>query len=461
MLRLGIIGGGLSGSLLIIRLMRKLEIPAEILLFEKEAAQAGRGVAYACDFVYQPLNVRVGHMSLYSETPDHLFDWLSQRPDAGEVDREQFIHRGVFGEYLQDEMRLAWEQKHPAVHLRTVLTRVVDIQPAKTGQLILCEDGTSYTADKVILATGNQQPLSLPCFDNTERCIRNPWNRGWLSRVDRDMPVAIIGAGLTMVDIVCSLMETGHRGKIHVLSRRGRWPRNHTSLSEPAYPISTPPPSVYESALGALKYVRAEIMTGTHKGYSWHTILDAMRPYIPRIWQAWPDQERARFLRHLRCFWDPHRHRIPDESFRRLESGITSGQLIRHSGRILDITDTDAGTAVLRYQDRKSGKARELEATLIVNCTGPNPDLTAAEDPLFKNLFDRELIHTDSLRLGIRTNEAGTPIKADGLPLMGIYCLGPLLVPYFFESTALREIRQQVERLADYLLTQTAVLAGM
>jgi uncharacterized NAD(P)/FAD-binding protein YdhS len=65
---------------------------------------------------------------------------------------------------------------------------------------------------------------------NVERCP------AWLcsaTELDPAAPVLPIGTGLTMVDAVVSLLDQGHHGPIHALSRRGLLPRRH---------LATPPP---------------------------------------------------------------------------------------------------------------------------------------------------------------------------------------------------------------------------
>ena len=49
-------------------------------------------------------------------------------------------------------------------------------------------------------------------------------------------------------------------------------------------------------------------------GTPWQAVINGLRASLPEIWQALPVAEQARFLRHLRPFWDAHRHRLPMES---------------------------------------------------------------------------------------------------------------------------------------------------
>jgi hypothetical protein len=42
----------------------------------------------------------------------------------------------------------------------------------------------------------------------------------------------------------------------------------------------------------------------------WRAAVDELRAATPELWCALGDEERRRFLSHLRPWWDVHRHRI-------------------------------------------------------------------------------------------------------------------------------------------------------
>lgn len=52
--------------------------------------------------------------------------------------------------------------------------------------------------------------------------MRNAWSADALADLDADAPVLLIGTGLTMVDMVLSLSDRQHRGKIYAVSRLAR-----------------------------------------------------------------------------------------------------------------------------------------------------------------------------------------------------------------------------------------------
>jgi uncharacterized NAD(P)/FAD-binding protein YdhS len=48
------------------------------------------------------------------------------------------------------------------------------------------------------------------------------------------------------------------------------------------------------------------------------------------------DRERQRFHRHLRFYWQIHRHRMPQEAATKIHSMRWDGRVLNHSGRIIE-----------------------------------------------------------------------------------------------------------------------------
>jgi uncharacterized NAD(P)/FAD-binding protein YdhS len=87
--------------------------------------------------------------------------------------------------------------------------------------------------------------------------IANPWSDQALADLNPAAPVLLIGTGLTMVDMVISLLDQGHTGPIHAISRRGLLPRRHEVVTE--HRRFLPAASAPRTVLGLLRAVRAEI----------------------------------------------------------------------------------------------------------------------------------------------------------------------------------------------------------
>jgi uncharacterized NAD(P)/FAD-binding protein YdhS len=69
--KIGIIGGGFSGTMIVVQLIDKLTVPCEIILInEKETLN--KGIAYNPYSDKHLLNVNTGKMSAYPSNPDHF-----------------------------------------------------------------------------------------------------------------------------------------------------------------------------------------------------------------------------------------------------------------------------------------------------------------------------------------------------------------------------------------------------
>ena len=151
--------------------------------------------------------------------------------------------------------------------------------------------------------------------DRTERwCDPDPWRRP-----DHG------GRGL-------SLARNGHRGPIMALSRRGLLPRRHAEASS-GNPLPDPP-EVSSISLSDLRAVRRSVREQEEKGRDWRDIIDALRPFTTGYWRSLPLCEQKRFLRHLRPWWDVHRHVSRLRRRKKLDSLLASGRLKIIQGRL-------------------------------------------------------------------------------------------------------------------------------
>jgi uncharacterized NAD(P)/FAD-binding protein YdhS len=167
--------------------------------------------------------------------------------------------------------------------------------------------------------------------------------------------------------------------------------------------------------------------------------------------------ERARFVRHLRPWWDVHRHRIAPEIADRIDRSIDSGQLVYGATRIRDMQATPDG-AVIVHRPRRAATDHQLAVKRVINCSGPACDYERIADPLIRNLLDRGDIRPDPLRLGLDVSTLCALRNRVGEIWQRLYAVGPVTRPAFWEVTSVPDIRRQCEALATYLSTRVAAL---
>jgi uncharacterized NAD(P)/FAD-binding protein YdhS len=454
---IAIIGAGFSGTLLALHLLRRCPSSVRIHLIERRP-RFGRGLAYSTGNLNHVLNVPTARMSAFHDRPGDFLDWLRAegRASAHAVTPNCFVARSAFGDYVRHHLKEEF-RRAAGRGGRLLLTRgeVLDLRIARGGVTIEIGRGRWAQADIAVLAVGNFPPEAPPIADrrfyDSERYHADPWAPDALAGLDPSDPVLLIGTGLTMIDTAISLLDRGHTGPIHALSRRGLLPRRHASTS--AGVASLIERALPTTAAGLTRAIREEIAETVFAGGDWRSVIDGLRPTTQDLWHTMPAEERARFVRHLRPWWDVHRHRIAPELADRIDKAIAAGQLIYGATRIRDIRATAEGVVVV-HRPRRATADHRLVVQRVVNCSGPACDYQRITDPLIRNLLERGDIRPDPLRLGLDVSTLCALRNRRGEIWQRLYAVGPVTRPAFWEVTSVPDIRRQCETLAAYLGTR-------
>jgi uncharacterized NAD(P)/FAD-binding protein YdhS len=443
--KIAIIGGGASGTVLAAHLLRDASSPLSIMVVEPRAA-TGFGIAYSTPFVSHLLNVRAGDMSAFRDTPGHFVEWLRANVQA-DAASDCYATRERYGLYLQATLADALRRARSKVVFEHVRAAAVGLHLQPDGFEIETDTGRAICADRVVLALGNS-PAGLP-----RQLEGVPALSAWLPDVVRDLrrdaTVLLIGSGLTAVDVCLALNETGHSGPIYAVSRRGLLPQVHAQNSVHVILKREDLPEASVPAL--LRRIRRLSRRHLETGGTWQGIVGGLRPLTQEIWRALPLEEKRRFLRHARPFWDVHRHQMAPEVHLTMEEMRLRGQLRVVAGRIVSASEVGTATNV-RVVQRRSFAEITIAADYLINCTGPESDARQLKIPLQKQLVADELARYDPLFLGIDTTEDGALIKNDGAILEGVFAIGPLLKGVLWETIAMPEISAQAADLAHRLL---------
>lgn len=450
MKKIAIIGGGASGTLLAVNLIKHAgSQPLEINLIEKKE-RFGRGVAYSAQKDFHLLNVPAAKMGAFPDDAEHFHRWLAAKDfDFAPND---FVPRRVYGEYLRDLYDETAARKPANVHINVFDAEAVDVSLSGARAEVALDSGENLTADKIILAFGNFLPPHPKSKDRSfieaEKYFQNPWNDRIFDKIESTDRIFIIGTGLTFADVAMSLCRAGHAGDIFALSTRGLLPAVHKlGFSYESFGDEL---DGQTRITDLLKIVRRHIEKAESAGGDWRGVIDSLRPHTQKIWFDLPHSEKRYFMQHLSRYWNVARHRLPPETARTLDEMQSAKQLQIKKGRLQNIEPTADGKFEIVYS--ANGSENKLTASAIINCTGSESNYSRLDASLVKNLLARGYIRNDSMNLGIDALPDGRTLDEAGSASNNIHALGTALKGVLWESTAMPEIRAQAQRLALNLL---------
>ncbi|SKB12365.1 Beta-lactamase domain-containing protein [Planktothrix sp. PCC 11201] len=450
--KIAIIGGGFSGVMVAINLLQKANHPLEIHLIERRN-KLGEGIAYSTPSDHHLLNVPAGKMSAFGDQHDNFLQWLNINYPDQLITADTFVPRKFYSEYLRSILQDAEQKAQAGVLLYRVLDEAIAIDQTLNNLIITLKSGEQLFVDQSVLALGNFPPqnpaISNPSFYQSSRYVSWAWSEPQLPLKSIHEPLLLIGSGLTAIDIIATLKAQNHQGKIYVVSRRGLFPQPHAKV-EPFPPFLTPE-SAPKTTRELVHRIREEIDKADQKGYNWRAVIDSLRVETQSIWNHLSPPEQARFLRHVQPYWDVVRHRIAPDVHQQIQELFNHQQLILYAGRILEYSENPDHVDVMIRQKHHQ-ELLNLRVSLVINCTNSVGDYQKLSSPLLSNLFKSGLIRSDSLNLGLDVTKTGALIDQKGEISQQLYTLGTACKGHRWETTAVREIREQSENLATGLL---------
>lgn len=449
--RITIIGGGASGTLLAIQLLRNSGgEPITIDLIEKQKS-VGRGVAYSTGSRCHLLNVPAAKMSAFPKEPSHFHDWLV----AGgyEYGPTDFVPRAIFGNYLVELLDESAKNFGSFATLNLIDEEVVEITPDISSAYVTLASGDVIPTSRVVLAFGNFLPphSTVPDlnFISHPKYIHNVWDPQAYQHISETDELLIIGTGLSMVDVALRFFTDGHRGRISAISTRGLLPAVHKLGYE--YPGFIGELNGSKRITEIFTCVRRHIDLASSNGSDWRAVIDSLRPHTQELWRGLPTSEKRYFMQHLSRYWNAARHRMAPEAAAAIDEMQQSGRLRILKGRLRNITH-DGDKFLVNHV--VNGEINYLEPDAIFNCIGSQANFRHVESSLIQSLLRKGAVRCDELSLGLDATPEGVLLDSEGVPSPVLRTLGTALKGVLWESTAIPEIRQQAEALATRLLSE-------
>jgi uncharacterized NAD(P)/FAD-binding protein YdhS len=434
-----IIGGGFSGTMLALNLCAE-QTACEVHIIEAREA-LGLGAAYSTDEAGHLLNVPATNMSAWPDKPHDFVGYLiDNNTQLAHMPLEYFSSyfapRKVFGRYIQE---LASRPEYSSIiHHQATATRVVR---SEYGLGVRLSNQEMLYADAVVLAVGLPASSAMDRIFGwaaSGRYLSNAWDayatRDFMTQVRPDDSILIIGSGLTMMDMLVSLEKHRVRGNIAIVSRHGLSPQVHAPCE--AIKLIHKPHDL-----------RSWLRIFREQTTNWRAVFDALRPESQALWQSMSLGQKSQFLRHLRPYWDSHRHRVAPEIHRLLRQGLAQKRISVQAGRLVKAETSNLGFT-LNFQHRD--RIFSLSAHRVINCTGPESRMLNFQGPLWAGLLKDGLLTLDGTGLGAHSDDFKATCQ-QGYEHNGLYILGALRRGTHWEATAVPELRADARRLAGIL----------
>ncbi|WP_166217289.1 FAD/NAD(P)-binding protein [Pseudomonas atagonensis] len=451
-----VIGGGLSGTLLAVQLLR-LPGRKKIVIVEPRV-ELGRGEAYSAIELGHTLNGNAARMSVDPDNPDDLTQWLTAHiagggwPESAEQEvpvSELFPPRGLFGVYVQQ--RLAEARSVGAQYGSTVehvCAEVVDVQTTADAVQLTLGEGRELHGGHAVIATGMfaAARTAQKKSSGLNAAALDPWDVAAMRQLDPQATVLIIGSGLTMVDAVVSLEQAGHRGPIEVFSRHGLLP--HVRRQPPAWEDFLGNDQSIRTPRQLLRELRRHCRDAIAQGIDWQAPLDTVRVHIAQLWSQATDVQRRQFVRHVRPWWESHHHRSPPLSARLVERLHREGRLRIQAASFKGLEPNAEDGVSIRLRRRGESETCVVHGAALINSSGIEYDWRRVAKPLPQQLLARGLVQPGPLALGIATTADGAVLDAEGRPATRLFAMGPPLRGMWWESTAVTDVALQAKALA-------------
>lgn len=449
-----VVGGGFSGSLVVLRILDMTDHDVDIVVLEKDPQNLNGGIAFGETGAgwEHLLNIQAGRVSLFREEPDDFLSWANH----GATDKATWlaewqdfrftpsspVPRRVFAQYLRDRLA-AVAGRRPGSLIRNVHGEAIALTPGRDGIVVsYCADGLPHSvrAEAVILATGHWAPVIPAALRelqrSDERLVVDPYSangRQKLLAIRHDASVLIVGTGLTSFDVITTLQRAGHGGSITCISRHGLehrpYPPDHLH-DIPALTQRMHFPEISTTSPDAFLCTFVRDFARIRRGFSDQPVMvrderawKALEPAIAEFCASGPADLVRELLHRFKSAMVTSRIGTVQEIIAPIDKLRQSGRLTKVIGEIMHVSaDADGLTVAISGADRE---IRDAPVDLVVLACGRNADLEAVADPLWAGLRRSGLAEAEPVTgLGVAADEQGRFTCDDGGDRL--FAIGPM-----------------------------------
>lgn len=413
--RLTIIGGGATGTCVLLHAIQKFNHDVDIVLIDPHQ-KIGLGKAYNTSDEENLLNVAAENMGIYCSEPNHFAKWLKTQTLAEKVSEHwPFVPRKLFGLYLQSEL-----SKTSFTHEQDLVTEVSS--QSNQYQLKL-KSGKRLTTDFLVIATGYKEENNIfsHLIDKAKSTKLHYPAEVEVKSFNGKENVLIVGTGLTAIDVWKRLRKFNLT--MTFVSRHGLFPLTHQHGERI---------EKFPALAGMTPFQIFDVVVSLRKIYSYQQIADEIRKQNRAIWTCWSAGEKKQFIRWMKPFWEVMRHRLPGSVSQILEQDLASGKAKLLAGKIIQLTPEEGSISAQLRIKKKGIHEERFDHVILATGTSINQDL-------FK---DRKVP-------GIKFSSNGFGYINVSAP--NIWFAGPSSKATYWEITAIPDIRVQAAEIVSAL----------
>lgn len=386
-----IVGGGFAGTTMLTHTLLRIAAdpgitkPVKILMVERHEEQMHGGVAYSRGAEYKKHNLNAGAMSMDmfpgNEPPPGFPSFVQYIQQKAESDPAQLDHlinpsRQLVSQYITDMLNIAKEKVGAKADVEIALRKATKIeQLPEGGTRVEFGDGSSVDSCHTILATGFQEAAA-PRFaknvadhprfmDQPYAAKANPFYNEVCK--EPDAKTLIIGTGLTAMDIAARMINSGYKGEIVMMSRRGLMHKTYEDTPPEEYlanqamrgearsvdslDISKTRPKFLEAETTAelVRGIVSEFNDLRSQGYTSPEILIYWERFVPDVCAKFPHKDLAALFADHEALITSSRVGVTPNTGLTVRDGIESGQIKVAVGAIKDISPGDNGRLAATY----------------------------------------------------------------------------------------------------------------
>ncbi len=469
-----IVGAGLSGMTVFCQLVEKLQAEKtsytyRIKIIEKYPHLFATGEAYN---IHAPeswtLNNPASKMKL---TPNgkNADTWMKEDIEKWKekfpgMDME-YVPRALIGYYLKDQYTLYKIQAEAhGILVEEHYDAVMDISATEANAWkIETEKSNVYTANNVFLCFGHAPSHQYMHLRESKNYFTSTSLPQEFKNIPNDEDVYIIGGQASYVDIVRSLVDQGHAGKIHSITRsksmitcKGNPDQcNEKPLNElkeqlsgehkteslasikqllfETYCKSVKNPINFAQPPSTKEVLRYQISKYDHQAPENLMIgnIDESRSFFlnfymqgcyQKLWELLSDEDKQEFNAQLYTLIMAYVTGITPINARLLLELYQRDMIVEYSGCSSIIYDEEKQIFLIQFTDKNP-----IQANYIINASGYGYDVSKAnsQTPLIKKLIENGLLVPKKLG-GIEITHCGNLIGRNKEILTGLFCIGPI-----------------------------------